>query len=46
MISRYGLKEVWIPEEEDIKSKCNIFMTEEFRNDPATNKEKTAIVLI
>ena len=50
MQARFGLHEIWIPEKQtdypQEYPQCNIFMTSEFRQDPATNKGKTALVLI
>ena len=50
MKNTYGLKEVWIPEDEDLEEdyrhlpKCNIFMSEDFTKD--FQDEKNALILI
>jgi len=47
MINEYKLKEVWIPVMKGEKQKCNIFMSDEFKNpDPKVNKKKKALLLI
>ena len=52
MVDKYGLKEVWIPEDKDLEEeyrhlpRCNIFMSDEFYNHNEANAEKRALVLI
>jgi hypothetical protein len=50
MQARYGLKEVWIPEDEDLEEedrhlpRNNIYMSEDFRSEKVV--DKNALILI
>ena len=48
MVEKYNLKEVWIPEDDrDESPKCNIFMSQEFKEPvPRDNLGKKALVII